>query len=152
MEQLRKATLKDIKAIHGILNFYAQQGSLLARPLISLYERVRELVIYERDDEVIGCAALSVVWEDMAEIRSLAVKEEFQRRNIGTKLVNACLDEARFLQIKRVFTLTYKDKFFEKMGFHVIDKHILPHKIWSDCVNCPSFPDCDEIAMLMEIQ
>ncbi len=148
---LRKATLKDIKEIHSMLKFFASKGDLLGRPLITLYEKVREFFICEEKNEIIGCVALAVVWENMAEIRSLAIKENHQKMGIGRKLVNACIDEAKKLDIKKVFTLTYKPEFFEKLDFKSIEKQKLPHKIWTDCINCPQFPDCNENALMLEI-
>lgn len=148
---VRKATLTDVKGIHALLQSYAKKGDLLGRPLTALYERVREFFVVERSGSILGCVALSIVWEDMAEVRSLAVVEEFQKQNLGRKLVEACLSEARSLKIKTLFTLTYRPGFFQKLGFHEVDKHQLPHKIWSDCIHCPHFPDCNEIALIREM-
>jgi amino-acid N-acetyltransferase len=151
MSRIRKATLKDVKEIHAILSNFARKGELLARPLSALYERIREFYILKEEDRIIGCVALSVIWEDLAEIRSLAVQEDFQKKGIGKELVEACIREAEDLEIKRVFTLTYKPGFFEKLGFRQVDKHELPHKIWADCIHCHQFPDCTEIALLRSI-
>ncbi len=148
---LRKATLLDVKKIHALLQEYAKKGDLLARPLTLLYERVREFFVFEEEDKIIGCAALSIVWEDMAEIRSLAVAEEYQKQKLGKKLVEVCINEAKNLKIKTLFTLTYRPGFFQKLGFHEIDKKQLPHKIWSDCIHCPQFPDCNETALILNI-
>ena len=151
MNKVRKATLNDVKQIHGLLNHFAKKGELLGRPLLALYEKIREFYVFEIDSQVVGCAALAIVWEDMAEIRSLAVKEECQGRKIGEQLVKAALQEAESLGIKKIFTLTYKPDFFKKYGFNLIDKKLLPHKIWTDCINCPHFPDCNEICLLKEM-
>ncbi len=151
MENLRKANLQDIKQIHKILKHFAGKGDLLGRPLLALYEKVREFYVYEIDNVVIGCIALAVVWENMAEIRSLAIDEKYQKMKIGTKLIKACLKEAEDLSIKEVFTLTYQPDFFKKQEFNIIDKSKLPHKIWADCINCPHFPDCNEIALIRKI-
>ena len=86
-------------------------------------------------------------WENLAEIRSLVVREDCGKRGVGKALVESCLAEAHTLGIRRVFVLTYKESFFEKLGFHIIDKADLPHKIWADCLRCAKFPDCDEVAM-----
>jgi len=112
---------------------------------------VREFFVFEEEDKIIGCAALSIVWEDMAEIRSLAVAEEYQKQKLGKKLVEVCINEAKNLKIKTLFTLTYRPGFFQKLGFHEIDKKQLPHKIWSDCIHCPQFPDCNETALILNI-
>lgn len=150
--QIVKATLKDIKSIHATLQEFAKEGQLLGRPLAALYERVREFFIcFNEKNELIGCVALSIIWEDLAEVRSLAVKKQYQKNGIGKKLVEACLKEAKSLKLKQIFTLTYRPEFFQKSGFKLIDKHLLPHKIWADCINCPEFPDCNEIALLIEL-
>lgn len=151
MEKIRRATLGDIKEIHALLKYYAAKGDLLGRPLLSLYERVREFMVYEEDGRLAGCVALAVSWEDLAEVRSLAVVESFQRRQIGSRLVQAALADARDLGIKKVFTLTYRPDFFKTNGFSEVDKRELPHKIWQDCINCPHFPDCNETALQIEL-
>ena len=96
------------------------------------------------------CAA-AVIWEDLAEIRSLFVREELRGKGYGRVLVEGCLEDARALGIRRLFTLTYKTEFFSKMGFVEVGKDVLPQKIWADCIHCPKFPDCDEIAMQRDI-
>ena len=106
----------------------------------------------EENGEVVGIGALSILWVDLAEVRTLAVKEEYSGRGIGKKLVAHFMSEAKDLGIKSVFTLTYQSEFFEKCGFKVISKEKMPHKIWKDCLNCPKFPNCDEVLMVMEIK
>lgn len=147
---LRKATIHDIKAIHGLLKSYADRGFLLPRALSDLYDSVRDFTLFEEDTAgpIIGICALHVCWEDLAEIRSLAVNEGYRRRGIGSQLVARAIEEACGLGIRRVFTLTYKPEFFEKLGFQVVDKAALPQKIWADCLKCVKFPDCDETAMM----
>ncbi len=148
---VRKALLSDAKSIHALVSEHAQRGLLLPRSLNSIYEHIRDFWVYEENGEIVGCASLQIVWEDLAEIRSLAVKEERRGEGIGGKLVEACLREADQLGVERVFSLTYAREFFERMGFRVIDKGALPHKVWGDCVNCPKFPECDEIAVIIEL-
>jgi amino-acid N-acetyltransferase len=151
---IRRAAAKDIKVIHKLLSLYGSQGLLLARPLSELYDHLRDFFVLERtgsDESVIGACALGVCWEDMAEIRSLAVMEGYQEQKFGSKLVLACLEEARSLGIRRVFALTYVEDFFSKMGFRVVEKSTLPHKIWSDCLRCSKYPDCDETAMILDL-
>ncbi len=149
---IRKAKITDIKKIHALLNHFAGKGQLLARSLSELYDHLRDYAVYEHEDgAIVGVVALHICWEDLAEIRSLAVEEAFQKREIGTKLVEFCLSEAITFGIYKVFTLTYQVDFFRKKGFHLVNKGILPHKIWADCIKCPKFPDCDESAMLMEL-
>ena len=152
---IRRARIDDIKAIYAILQHFASQELLLGRPLSSLYDQLRDFVVYEDSEHpekgIIGAGALHVCWEDLAEIRSLAVVEGEQGKGIGRAMVQACLDDMTGLGVNRVFTLTYQPEFFAKMGFRKIDKSELPHKVWSDCINCPKFPDCNEEAMILEI-
>jgi amino-acid N-acetyltransferase len=144
---IRKARIPDAKAIHKLLITYAQQELMLSRSLPDIYERIRSFYVYEVSGEILGAVSLQICWEDLAEVRSLAVTETQVKKGIGRQLVQACLEEARDLGLKKVFALTYQPVFFEKMGFQYIEKAELPQKIWSDCVKCPKFPDCDEIAM-----
>jgi amino-acid N-acetyltransferase len=152
---IRRARTDDIKAIHAILQHFASQELLLGRPLSSLYDQLRDFVVYEDSEregsQIIGVAALHVCWEDLAEIRSLAVVEGEHGKGVGRTLVQTCIDEMAELGVSRVFTLTYQPDFFAKLGFRKIDKGDLPHKVWSDCIHCPKFPDCSEEAMIREI-
>jgi amino-acid N-acetyltransferase len=148
---LRKAQINDVKDIWKLLTFFAGRGDMLSRSLSELYESVRDFYISEEDGKLIGAAALHIVWEDLAEIRSVAVAEDAERKGIGTDLVNACLDEARGLGLKRIFCLTYKPDFFARFGFRLVDKAELPHKVWGDCIKCVKFPDCDENAMILDL-
>lgn len=147
---IRKATIDDMKQIHRLLKYYGQKGELLARPLSRLYDHARDFLVFEdpASNEIRGCCALQFCWEDLAEIRSLAVHQDFLRKKIGTQLLETAFEEARSYKIKKVFTLTYKPNFFKQFGFIEIDKAELPIKIWSDCIHCVKFPDCDETAML----
>ncbi len=118
-----------------------------------LYESIREFFVAVDDQgRVIGCAALHVFWEDLAELKCLAVAENTQGQGVGRKLVEACWASAAELEIKTVFTLTYVADFFERCGFHQIDKAELPHKIWNECVRCPLFPNCTEIALIRSVE
>lgn len=151
---IRKAVIEDIKTIHKLLSHYGDQGLLLARPLSELYDHLRDffvLVSEDRGQKIIGTCALGICWEDLAEIRSLAVVEEEQGSKQATRLVEACLGEARSLGIKRVFVLTYAEGFFAKLGFRTVEKSQLPHKVWSDCLKCAKFPECDETAMVLDL-
>ncbi len=145
---IRNARMGDVKKIHSLLNYYADKGLLLGRSYSALYDQLRDFKVFaDAGDNLLGVCALHIIWEDLAEIRSLAVDEDAQRKNVGKKLVHACLEEADHFGIAKVFTLTYQAEFFRKQGFTGIDKNKLPHKIWSDCINCPKFPDCDEEAL-----
>ncbi|MDJ0622424.1 MAG: N-acetyltransferase [Desulfocapsaceae bacterium] len=146
---IRYARMEDVKEIHSLLNRFAKQGLLLACSISSLYDRLRDFVVYvDKENVILGVCALHITWEDLAEIRSLAVYEKHQGKGIGARLVQQCLLEADMLGITKIFTLTYQPKFFKKLGFVDIDKRELPHKIWSDCINCHMFPDCDEEALM----
>lgn len=151
---IRKAIIQDIKPIHNLLSHYGEQGDLLSRPLIELYEHLRDFFVVEGNNPkhpIVGVCALGICWEDLAEIRSLAVVQDQHGKRYGSQLVETCLKEAWSLGLKRVFTLTYKPDFFSKMGFKEIEKSSLPHKIWADCIRCSKFPDCDETAMMIDL-
>jgi amino-acid N-acetyltransferase len=151
MDMLRKAQIQDVKEIQKLLLHYANRGDMLSRSLSELYESLRDFYIVEEGGRIVGVSALHIVWEDLAEIRSVAVTEETGRKGIGTEVVTACIDEAKVLGLKRLFCLTYKPDFFARFGFQIVDKSQLPHKVWGDCIKCAKFPDCDEIAMIMEL-
>jgi len=149
---IRKARIADVKAIQKLIAEYARKGDMLPRSLSEIYENLRDyFVAVEGDGEIVGSAAIHIVWEDLAEVRSVAVRADRAGRGIGTRLVEACVSEAIVLGITRVFALTYKPAFFEKLGFVPVDKAQLPHKIWSDCLKCSKFPDCDEVALVADL-
>ena len=149
---IRKATIKDIQSVHKLLQLYGNQGIMLARPLSQLYDHVRDFSVFVEDgNKVVGCCALQFCWEDLAEVRSLAVHPVHKHRSIGRRLTRSAIDEARTFKTKKLFTLTYEPEFFIKFGFTRIDRSELPLKIWTDCIICVKFPDCDETAMMMEL-
>ena len=150
---IRTAKISDVRQIHNMLAIYSQRGILLGRSLSDLYDQIRDFFVATDMDEnsVQGMCALHICWEEIAEIRSFAVKEDCQGLGIGMQLLDACIDEARQLGIKKLFVLTYVPGFFKKTGFYSVDKSVLPLKVWSDCVNCVKFPDCDEEALMLEI-
>ncbi len=152
MVEIRKAKIKDVKEIHALLLPFASEGRLLPRSLSELYARMRDFFVAEDRGKIVGCGALKIIWDDLSEIASLAVKTEYQRKGIGKMLVEACLKEASELGLQRTFVLTYETAFFERLGFRTVDKSIFPQKIWVDCLKCPKFPDCDEVAMVREIK
>lgn len=147
---LRKATPADVKSIHALLQFYGKKGELLARPLSELYDHIRDFWLYidEATGKMQGCCALQFCWDDLAEIRSLAVAETAHGKGIGTLLVGRTIQEAIAFKMPKLFTLTYRPTFFSRFKFDQIDRAELPIKIWSGCITCVNFPDCDEIAML----
>jgi len=149
---IRKAKLKDAGEIYNLINQYAKEGILLPRSLNSIYENIRDFWVCEENGRLVGCAALHIVWEDLAEIKSLAVSEEHKGKGIGTMLVEECLKEAEELGVKRVFVLTYAQGFFSKLNFEEVEKIKLPHKVWGECINCVKFPSCDEIAMWIDLE
>ena len=125
---------------------------MLARPLSELYENIRDFFVVRKGKKIIGCAALHVMWSDLAEIKSVAVDEELQKQGVGNQLVSACLDEAKGLGISTIFCLTYKPGFFGKFGLKEVDKMTLPQKVWTECYRCVKFPNCDETAMTMQFE
>lgn len=146
---IRKAALTDTQAIHKLLIGFAKDGLVLPRSLAEIYESIRDFHVCEQDELVVGVVALSIYWEGLAEVRSLAVHPEYGGRGIGRDLVKACLAEARELGLKQVFALTYQPVFFSRLGFLEVEKAELPQKIWRDCMKCAKFPDCDEIAFII---
>jgi amino-acid N-acetyltransferase len=148
---IRKARIVDVRAIQGLIEGSASKGEMLHRSLSEIYDNIRDFYVFQGNRSLLGTCALHICWEDLAEIRSLTVLEDERRKGIGSKLVKACLREAKQLGIPKVFALTYELSFFQKFGFGIVDKATLPHKVWSDCLKCVKFPDCDEIAMTLEL-
>lgn len=148
---IRKARVTDVCDMHKLINYFAERGDLLPRSLNQLYEDIRDFFVLEHDGCILGTCALHVNWEDLAELKALVVAESVQGQGFGRSLVESCLEEATSLGISRVFVLTYKADFFLKLGFHFIEKSELPHKVWSECINCAKFPDCGEVALIRDI-
>lgn len=148
---VRKARVEDAPRIQELLNAYASQGLLLQRSLGEIYDNLRDFFLLEEGGRVVGVCALHICWEDLAELRSLAVEDGSRGKGLGRELVETCLQEARQLGVKRVFLLTYIPDYFRRFGFQEVDKATLPHKIWGDCLRCVKFPHCDEVAMLLEL-
>lgn len=149
---IRKATLNDAQAIYDLISQWAKKAALLNRSLNSIYESIRDFWVYQENEKIVACVALhSVGWQDLGEIRSLAVLENFQEKGIGKILVEKCLEEAVSLEIKAIFALTFVPDFFIKLGFRTIERSQLPHKIWSDCVECIYFPNCKEEAVIYNL-
>lgn len=152
MKKVEKAKISDVAQMHKLINYFADKGLMLPRPLSEIYENIRDYFVCKEDDRVIGCAALHVNWSDLAEIKSVAVAEDRHRQGIGDLLIDACLDEAQVLGIPTVFCLTYQPGFFETFGFSQLDKMELPQKVWSECFRCPKFPNCDETALIYHVE
>ncbi|NLW81654.1 MAG: N-acetyltransferase [Desulfovibrionales bacterium] len=151
--ELRKATIADVKPIHKLLMDCASKRLLLPRSFNDLYSHLRDFIVaVDRDTGVVaGCCALTITWEALAEVRSLVVDESFQGQGLGRRLVEFCVSDALTFGIYKVFTLTYQVPFFQKLGFVEVSKDVLPQKVWADCLKCPQFPECDEVAMMIEL-
>ncbi|MDR3113566.1 MAG: N-acetyltransferase [Endomicrobium sp.] len=150
--EIRPAKVSDVKQMHKIVEFYADNKEMLHRSLNSIYENIQEYIVAEEDGKVIGCGALHVSWEDLAEIKALAVAPDHIRKKLGTKIVAQLQENAKKLGVKKVFSLSFKPDFFIKLGYRVIPKETLPHKIWSECINCHLFPDCGEVPLLLPLE
>ncbi|MDO8282759.1 MAG: N-acetyltransferase [Thermodesulfovibrionia bacterium] len=151
MMNINKATIKDVRGMQSLINNFAKKDLMLPRSLNEIYENIRDFYVCVEDDRVIAVSALHVLWEDIAEIKSLVVANEYQGQGIGKKLIKKCLKEATALGLKKVFALTYKPEFFINQGFKEIDKNSLPQKIWGECMKCHKFPECDESSVLIEL-
>ena len=149
---MEKATIKDAPQIHKLVNYFAQKGDMLPRALSEIYENTRDYFVVREKDRVVACAALHIYWSDLAELRAVTVSEDIQNQGIGAYFVQACLGEAKELGIPKVFCLTYKPDFFEKLGFKRVDSMELPRKVWAECYTCPKFPNCDEVALIYQFE
>jgi amino-acid N-acetyltransferase len=149
--KFRKAVLADVEAMHGLINECANQGLMLARARNMLYETIRDFTVVEEDGEIIAAGALHIIWEDLAEIRALAVTGKYLKQGLGRGLVTKLVQEARELGCKRVFALTYQPGFFVKCNFEEVSKDLMPPKVWKECINCPKFPHCDENAVIFDL-
>ena len=149
----RQAKFSDVEEIYNLIAGYASQGIMLPKPHNILYETIREFIVAEEigEKKIIGTGALHMTWNELAEVRSMAVHEDYKRHGIGADIVKKLLAEGVEVGVKKFFTLTYTPQFFQSLGFKTVDKNTLPHKIWKECIECPKFPNCDEIAMILEI-
>ncbi len=149
---IRKAQIHEVPEIWRMLHDFAHQD-VLPRTKADLYSQVREYFVYRNDQApIIGVAALHIFWEDFGEIRSVAVLPEFQKKGMGSDLVKKCLEEAEAIGLKKIFALTTRPDFFERLGFRKFPKEELPPHIWSECKDCIKYPDfCDEVSMLLEL-
>ncbi len=148
MNPVEKGKIQDVPQIHQLINYFADKDEMLPRPLSEIYENIRDYFVIRKGEQVIACAALHIMWSDLAEIKSVAVSEDRQRQGIGAGLIEACLKEAKGLGIPTIFCLTYQPAFFEKLNFSQIDKMEMPRKVWTECYRCSKFPDCDEVALV----
>jgi len=150
--KIEKARIADVPQMHKLINQFAGNGEMLARPLSEIYENLRDFFVARQGRKVVGCAALHLMWSDLAEIKSVAVSADEQRLGLGNQLMEKCIEEAKALSIATIFCFTYKPGFFSQVGFKEVDKMTLPHKVWTECLRCPKFPNCDEIAMTMVLK
>jgi len=149
---IRRAAIADVPAMGRIINDAAEFGLMLHRSHAYLYEHVRDFHVAVEDDRVVGVCGVNIVWANLAEIYALAVDPSCRGRGLGRRLVEACMEEARKLGIAKLMSLTYERSFFERLGFEIVDRHTLPHKVWSQCVHCLKHHACDEIAMLCRLE
>jgi amino-acid N-acetyltransferase len=150
--EVRPAAVSDARVIHELVNGFARRGEMLPRTISEIYEGLRDFSVVRDGGEVIACGALHIVWEDLGEVRSVAVRDDRQGQGLGTLLVRAHLREARDLGLRTVFALTYRPEFFERLGFRQADVMTLPRKVWNECYRCPKFPTCNEIAVVADVQ
>lgn len=148
---LRKAITPDTRQIYHLIKAYSDKSLMLEKPLYEIYENIRDFNVIEHDNKIVACCALELYWEDLSEIRSLAVHQDYQGRGLGRQVVKACLAEANTLVVKKVFCLTYQENFFKKMGFVETDKNLMPQKIWAQCIHCSKFPNCNEICLIKDL-
>ena len=150
MYEYRQAKFSDVEEIYGLISGYANQGIMLPKPHNVLYETIREFIVAEEISEkkIIGAGALHLTWNELAEVRSMAVHPDYKRHGIGAEIVKKLLEDGKEVGVKKFFTLTYTPEFFQSLGFKTTTKESLPHKIWKECIECPKFPNCDEIAMI----
>lgn len=151
--KIRPAKVTDVKEIHKLVESYANKNEMLHRSLNSIYENIQEYVVIENEEgKIIACGALHVSWEDLAEIKALAVSEKYKGQGFGRKIVKKLESNADDLGVSKVFALSFKPDFFIKLGYKVIPKESLPHKIWNECINCHLFPDCGEVPLLISLK
>jgi amino-acid N-acetyltransferase len=149
---IRLARVMDVKEIHKLVEYHANNKEMLHRSLSAIYENIQEFVVIENEDKIVGCGALHVSWENLAEIKALAVSDQYKEHGFGRKIVEMLQDNAKNLGVNRVFALSFKPKFFMKLGYEIIPKETLPHKIWSECINCHLFSECGEVPLLITLK
>ncbi len=152
MNPVEKGKIQDVPQIHRLINYFADKDEMLPRPLSEIYENIRDYFVIRKGEQVIACAALHIMWSDLAEMKSVAVAKDSQQQGIGARLIEVCLEEAKGLGIPTVFCLTYKPAFFKKFNFSQIDKMEMPRKVWTECYRCPKFPDCGEVALIYQLE
>jgi amino-acid N-acetyltransferase len=150
--RLLRASVADAEAIHDLVNTFARRGEMLPRTMSEVYQNLRDFyVVHDEQGQAVACGGLHILWADLGEIKSLAVREDLHGLRLGARIVDACIEEARGIGLKTAFALTYRPGFFEKLGFVQADVMTLPRKVWGECYRCPKFPTCNEIAMVREL-
>lgn len=154
--KIQKAKVEDVPQIYKLVNKFAKKNLMLPRVLNEIYEKILEFFIIKQNKKVIGCAAIHITWtgkdqDVLAEIRSLAIEENYQKKGLGTALVNKIEEEAKKLGVKQIFALTFVPEFFKKLGYKVIPRETLPHKVWTECINCPFFIECKEVPVIKKL-
>jgi len=144
---VRKAAMHDIASILNLINGYAAKGIMLPRTELEVSEDIRDFSVILSDGQLVGCGALHFYTPSIAEIRSLAVAEEYKTHGVGRRLIEALVQEANAYSLEAVFAFTYVAEFFRKMSFEEVERGELPLKVWKDCLRCPKFQCCDEIAV-----
>ncbi len=149
---VRQAKIRDVPRVLDIINGFAREGLMLSRGPQVVFEDIRDFMVLVDDAEIVhGTGAFHVYWDDVGEIRSVAVERELQKAGYGTTIVKTLLEEAKRLEIPRVYVFTYAPGFFKKLGFKTVRKEDLPQKMYAECANCPKYFFCDEIAMLLHL-
>ncbi len=148
---IRPAEVGDIQGIKALIDPHVETGIMLPKTLTQLYESVRDFQVCVEDQRVIGAGALHVLWEDLAEIRSIAVHPKFHRRGLGSKIVDALIEESRALGIRRLFTFTLAVEFFQSFGFLEYPRNDIPPIVWVECSKCSKYYNCDETGMILQI-
>jgi amino-acid N-acetyltransferase len=151
---IRKARLADVGEMFRLINYYAEKQRMLPKTQLQLFENLRDYSIAtdpETPTRVLGCGALHIYWENLAEIRALAVAPELAHKGVGTRLVEQLLNEAREIGIEQVFLFTYEPGFFSRFGFIQVEHRTMPLKVYNECFHCPKFNKCDEVAMVLHL-
>lgn len=148
---IRAAQVGDVETIHALISESAEHDLMLFRSLADVFENLQTFWVACEAHQIVGCCALEVIWRDLAEVKSLAVHPDQRGKGIGRQLVRAALDMAISLGLPKVFTLTLEPGFFERLGFHIVEKEVFPMKVWRDCARCPKQDHCDEIAMIISL-
>jgi amino-acid N-acetyltransferase len=148
---IRDAKISDAREIHRLVNYYAELDKMLFRSLADVYENLLTFMVAEIDGKIAGCCGLEVIWEDLAEIKSLAINQNSCGKGVGKALVTAVCEKAKKVGVANIFALTLEPEFFTKLGFERVDRKVLPMKVWSDCARCPKQDQCDELAVILNL-